>query len=168
MSDDVLARLQALEDEAAIVRRLHRYGHAIDGGDEAAWIDCFTADGVFEGYGRREGGDPLYRLEGRAALAEFVNGHTRRPFAYHVHGLLEPVVELDGDRARCVSYFVVLQHHESEPRVRVLGRYHDELVRDSDGEWRFARRTARIDSALRGLPDLGGGQPADQRQPVAT
>ena len=74
MSDALLARLQALEDEAAIIRRLHAYGHAIDGGDEAAWVDCFTADGIFEGFTRR--GERLYRLQGHTELAAFVNGHT--------------------------------------------------------------------------------------------
>ena len=43
--EDRLARLEA---EAAILRTLHRYGHAIDAGDEAAWVDLFTPDGEFQ------------------------------------------------------------------------------------------------------------------------
>lgn len=164
MSDELHRRLRALEDEAAIVRRLHIYGHAIDAGDEAKWLDCFTADGVFEGTGRRPG-HTMFRVQGREALSEFINGHTRRPYQFHMHGVIEPLVEVDGDRATCTSYFIVLQEHEKEPRVRVFGRYRDQLRRDSDDAWRFAVRRAEIDAMLRGLPALVDGLPAERRQP---
>ena len=47
--DELEARLDtALEAEREIVRTLHRYAHSIDYGDEAAWLDRFTEDGVFD------------------------------------------------------------------------------------------------------------------------
>ena len=45
---DIESRLALLEAESAILKNLYRYGHAIDYGDEEAWVDCFTEDGVFD------------------------------------------------------------------------------------------------------------------------
>jgi 3-phenylpropionate/cinnamic acid dioxygenase small subunit len=47
-SGDLEARIALLEDEQAILKNLYRYGHSIDYGDEEAWVDCFTEDGVFD------------------------------------------------------------------------------------------------------------------------
>src|SRR5262249_35391909 len=41
-------RLDALEAERAILDTLYRYGHTIDYGDEAGWVDCFTTDAVYD------------------------------------------------------------------------------------------------------------------------
>ncbi len=56
--------LRALLDERAVLRTLHEYAHAMDGGDEAAWVDCFTADAVFDVV-EVVGGRRVHREEGR-------------------------------------------------------------------------------------------------------
>ena len=43
--DDLRERLQVLEDERAILQTLHQYGHAMDYGPDAEFIDCFTPRG---------------------------------------------------------------------------------------------------------------------------
>ena len=56
---------------AAIMRALHEYAHAMDYGDEAAWVDVFTEDAVFdvvEVVGSRR----VHREEGKADLAAYV------------------------------------------------------------------------------------------------
>ena len=159
VSDDdlrmVLRRLSALEDERAVLATLHRYGHAIDAGDEAEWVDCFTEDAAFVARGRHSGHTAL-EVYGRAQLRAFIAEHSRRPFAFHLHCIVEPVVVLDGDTATNDCYLFVLMEHEGRPVLRVFGRYHDDLVRCPDGRWRFRRRAATIDSQLRGLPRLVG------------
>jgi hypothetical protein len=154
---DLRARLMRLEDERAIITRLHRYGQSIDAGDEAAWVDCFTEDGSFRSGGRVD--RPTREVNGRDALRAFIARHSRRPERYHQHVLVEPIVVLDGDTASCSSAFMVLMEHKDQPLLRVFGRYDDELVRDTDGAWRFRLRISSIDSMREGLPPLAGGRP---------
>src|SRR3954471_21604999 len=95
-------RLARLEDERAVLRRLYAYGHAIDSGDEAGWVSCFTEDGVFAA--RMETRN-WFRFSGRAELEAFIAAHTRPPDPAHKHLVFQPLIELDGDAATCLSYF---------------------------------------------------------------
>jgi len=154
---DLEQRLRALEDERAILRTLHRYGQAIDYGAEEAWVDCFAEDGVFDIRSRLDHyGSRVVR--GRDELRRFVSRHTRAPELWHKHLVVEPLIELDGDEARCSSYFAVLVEHEQAPLVRVFGRYRDRLVRTGDC-WRFAERIAEVESMRPGLPPFVDGRP---------
>jgi ketosteroid isomerase-like protein len=147
------ARLEALEIERDILRTLYAYGHAIDAGDEDRWVDCFTADGRFSASGR-DRAKLGFDVRGREDLADFVSRHTRRPDVFHQHVVVEPLVEVDGDRATCVSYFLVLMRHERAVHVRAFGRYEDELRREADGVWRLHHRHANIDGAGAELPPI--------------
>jgi ketosteroid isomerase-like protein len=138
-------RLALLEDERDVVRTLHAYGHAVDYGDEAAWVDCFTNEGVFEVRDRRHH-RYSYLVSGRAELEHFISTHSRRPHVWHKHLLGELVIELDGNTANCRSYFFVLQEYEERPIVRVFGRYLDSLERGADGRWRLRERVAEVES----------------------
>ena len=153
---DILTRLKLLEDERAILRNLYRYGHSIDAGEEDEWVDCFTEDGHFFAHGRHTTHTAL-DVTGRPALKAFIAQHTRRPYLFHQHGLIEPLITVDGDRATCVSYLTVLMVHEGSPVQRVFGRYLDELVRSADGRWRFRVREAAIDGQAPGLPPFVDG-----------
>jgi 3-phenylpropionate/cinnamic acid dioxygenase small subunit len=147
-SASVEERLLALEARQAVVERLHRYAHAIDYGDEAAWLDCFVEGAVFD-VRMRLGTRPDVRCEGRAQLAAFIAAHTRPPVAYHKHLLADPVVVLEDDwgRATCHSYFVRVDAGEPRvARVVAMGRYVDRLVRDDDGAWRFQERSAELEN----------------------
>jgi hypothetical protein len=151
------ARLAHLEDERAILRRLHAYGHAIDTGDEAGWVACFTEGGVFAASVEEQ---TWFRVAGRAELEQFIAAHTRPPDPPHKHLLIEPLIQLTGDGATCVSYFAVLMEHSGEPVLRVFGRYCDRLARGEDGVWRFDERVAQIEAMKPGLPPLAWGRSA--------
>ena len=146
--------LQRLMAEAAITRTLHRYGHAIDAGDEATWVDLFTVDGEFQVRGPSGG----YTISGREELAAFASRHSRRPEAFHQHVVTQPVIDVDGIRARCVSRFFVIVMDGERPVVRTFGSYHDELERGDDGQWRFKVRRPEIDAVAPGLPPLANGR----------
>jgi hypothetical protein len=152
------ARLVELEAERAIVGTLHRYAHSIDYGDEESWVDCFTEDGVFDVRSRHAHQLKRY-VQGRAELAAFIATHTRAPELWHKHLLIEPVIQVDGDHATCVSYLAVVMEHDDAPVLRVFGRYRDRLVRGDDGRWRFAERIAEIESMRADLPPFVGGRP---------
>ena len=150
LPEDLISDLARLLDERAVMSTLYRYGHSIDYGLEEDWVGCFTEDGVFDV--RRSGAEAdSHRHEGRAALTEFVSRHTRAPNRYHKHMLVEPVVEISGDRASVHSYFTRLDAaDDGTPFIRAFGRYVDELVREADGVWRFRERIAEVEGFAAG------------------
>jgi len=72
--------------------------------------------------------------------------------------VIEPLIDVDGSNAICISYFAVLMHHDDAPLLRVFGRYHDQLAAEEDGRWRFRERVAEIQSMRPGLPALAWGR----------
>lgn len=150
-ADDVstlLLRLQTLEDERLVLRTLYRYGPGLDYGCESAWLDCFTADGIFEV--RYE--DTTLRMAGHAALRRFAEQHTHAPEYRHKHLVLDPLIEVDGATARAESYFARLDRVDGRPVIRSFGRYLDRLVRCADGAWRFAERMAEVEASRTPAP----------------
>jgi 3-phenylpropionate/cinnamic acid dioxygenase small subunit len=118
---DTLAR-----DRDEIVQLLHRYNHALDGGDSAAFSALFTADAVFS--------MPHEDIVGNAAITEW-----GKHVAGTVHVVANPVVQLDGDRAEVRAYFLTLQGVS----ISSTGTYRDDLTRTPDG-WKFARREVTL------------------------
>lgn len=150
------------EDRAAVLDVLHRYGHALDGGDEAAFLSCFTPDATWEvvvGPAAAGGVARPRRCEGHEELAAFAAAHTRRPDAWHQHLLASPRVDVDVDGGAAVaeSCFVRLDAGPSGPRITAFGRYHDRLVRGDDGRWRLISRVAEVDGAHLDGPASSGG-----------
>jgi hypothetical protein len=146
---ELIKRLAALEVERAILRTLYRYGHSIDYGLEQEWVDCFTADGVFDV--RRRVGGASARYEGRAALAAFIAQHTRAPGKYHKHMLVEPVITVNGNQATVQSYFTRMDAtSDGRPFIRAFGRYLDRMVKGADGVWRFKERVAEVEATGEG------------------
>ncbi|MER6146668.1 nuclear transport factor 2 family protein [Streptomyces hirsutus] len=134
-------------DRLAIYELYARYAQAADLADGAAYADCFTEDGWTDisSFGhtaesfRRRGLDVLDetgKVRGRARLRTIA---TKAPGAPHYHHLTvnAAVTSYEGDRATGSAYFVVLA---PDGRVHQFGRYKDVIVRDTDGQWRFAER----------------------------
>jgi ketosteroid isomerase-like protein len=131
------ARLAVLEDERAILHTLYSYGHGIDYDLEDEFLDCWTADAVLHWPDREP-------IAGHGALTEAFRAHTHAPRVFHKHLIIEPRIEIDGDRATVDCYFARLDDYADGPEIRSFGRYRDVLVRCPDGRWRFTeRRTER-------------------------
>jgi hypothetical protein len=137
LTRDELDEIRLLLEEHRIQRTLDLYGHAIDYGDSDTWVACFTEDGVFEGHPRVEGAR-TFRIAGREALLAFARDHTRPPHAWHKH----------------LSYFVLAAERGGAPVIRMFGRYHDELVLEDDGMWRFEHRLAEVESIAEGMSPM--------------
>ncbi|MBX9459713.1 MAG: nuclear transport factor 2 family protein [Rhizobium sp.] len=153
-------RLERLEAERDILDTLYAYGHCLDAGDEAGWVDCFTAAGRWTSSSPDPGRAPV-DIAGHERLSAFVANHSRRPERFHVHIVVSPRITLgEGLRtAEATSYmFTMMRHDGIAPVLRVFGRYVDQLERGDDGRWRFAWRHAEIDAATPGLPSLVGGR----------
>jgi ketosteroid isomerase-like protein len=133
-------RLDLLEAERAILATMYRYGHALDYGDTEQFLDCFTSDGSWEA-------PRLGHFEGHDRLAHFFAWHTHAPEKYHKHLLIEPRIEVSGDDAAVVSYWVRLDTEEAGPHVTSFGRYRDRLRRCPDGAWRFYARVIEAEGS---------------------
>jgi len=145
--DELTHRLAALEAERGVLAALYQYGHALDYGAEADWVDCFASAAHYEVRERGAGTmDSVRSYDGRDELAAFAAGHTRAPERFHKHLVADPLIAVDGDRAMVTSYFLRLDDVGGERVVYAFGRYHDELVRCADGRWRFAVRIAEVES----------------------
>lgn len=158
--DQFKARLDILEAERDITRTLYRYAHAIDRGEEEAWVDCFTREGRFLVTSPDPQRAPI-DVRGADALLAFAQRHTRPPELYHQHCLIEPIIDIDlaVGQARCVSYmFTFMRWNGTDPVMRTFGRYIDELSRGEDGCWRIVLRHAELDAVRPGLPPLGYGR----------
>ena len=155
MADGVEARISLLEDEREILRTLYTYARAIDEVDEERFVDCFSADGIFDVRG--EGGTVI---RGREELRRFMQHRARVQPSSRTHLTIEPLVTVSGDDAACTSYIAVLRDEDGDPVLGTFGRYLDRLVREADGRWRLAERVAEMEVSrgdLRGLmPSLSG------------
>ena len=149
----LLARVTRLEDERAIIDTLHRYGQAADEGDDRAWSHLFVEDGVFVCLDRGE--NVLLREQGRPALAQWLRNFRANETRITKHCVLAPVVRIDGERALVKSYLTRISENAdpyAPPFLLLMGKYRDEMIKESDGQWRFTQRTALTDAPLRPPP----------------
>ena len=119
-----------------ITNLLYRYAELLDGGDLEGTASLFLHARI-----RLPGGE---QIDGAGLLAvwrQYVKIHADgTPRTRHI--VSNPILDIDeaGGRARCRSYYTVLQAAPGLPlQVIAAGRYHDEFER-VDGQWRFAVR----------------------------
>jgi len=145
--DDLVKRLELLEDERAILQTLYRYGHCIDYGLEQEWVGLFTEDGIYEIRLRHPGS--VIRKEGSQALAQFIAEHTRAPARYHKHLLVEPLITLESNNQATVqSYFLRVDEGEGKLYILAFGRYQDRLVK-YNSRWLFKERICEVEAVSR-------------------
>jgi hypothetical protein len=145
-------RVARLEAERAIIDTLSRYGHSIDYGDEAMWLDCFAPAAKLEL--RLPGPDGARMLStGHAELTAFFAAHTHSPDFWHKHVLVEPIITIDdaAGTASGRSYMMRVDHWHGDRAITAFGRYVDRLVRCDDGGWRISERIVEIESLDPGL-----------------
>ena len=127
----------SLEDRLAIHDLFVRYATALDDGDVATVIDCFTADAVLES-------PVIGRIAGNAAIRAFAERFAaqRGTGVQFRHLVTNIAVEIapGGDRARASAYLLVMISRDGSSRRLPPGRYHCEAVKEASG-WRFSRRT---------------------------
>jgi uncharacterized protein (TIGR02246 family) len=125
-----------LIDRTKIRELTARYGRCFDDGDAEGFAATFVEDGEMA-VGTRP------PTKGREALAEMCR---TVPFAV-LHATVDPIIEIDGDRATQRVTVLVYQKaadRSEKPQLTATGRYEDELVR-TPGGWLFERRTAFLD-----------------------
>lgn len=136
------SELQELRDRAAIEELLRAYGRTIDERDFEAFGALFAEDGEY-------GSGPVTSV-GPEAIAESM----RSVFEANALGFAEPnfhvffneVIAVDGDNARASSMsFYIVPGEDGLPKIALMARYDDELIRVSEG-WKF--RSRRVEGLL--------------------
>ncbi|HEY3696817.1 nuclear transport factor 2 family protein [Phenylobacterium sp.] len=135
--DALEARLQAAEDQLAIIRLLSTYGPAVDSGSSREGAALWTEDGVYDVGGMR-------RAEGHDAIAALYDsqGHRELIFRGSAHLTATPRITVTGDTAEAVGYsFVMLRSHKGWYVWRASANRWT-LTRTPDG-WRIVERYNR-------------------------
>ncbi|MEV0670916.1 nuclear transport factor 2 family protein [Mycobacterium sp. NPDC050441] len=124
-------------DKLEVTELLYRYAELIDAGD-------------FDGVGKLLGRGAFMGVAGASAIAGLFAASTRR-FPEHGntprtrHLVLNPIVDVDGERATSRSTFCVVQKTDTVPlQPIVVGRYADVFARDEHG-WFFTERTVDVE-----------------------
>lgn len=150
MTDDLLTRLQLVEDRLAIYSLLATHPLSADTGDAAFFDAIYTEDATFD---RGEG---LSGASGRDNLLKMANSDAHH--AAIAGGLAHfgnlPRVQIDGDSAVAMSYIAII-HPDTEgapqelPNHGTTGGFRIHRVvanrwelQRADGTWRISRRTA--------------------------
>ena len=145
--ETLLARLEHLETERAIVDTLFAYGSSLDYGDRDRFLECFTPDAEYV-VDMRSDADAGFTFRGHDELGGYFAGHSHAPDAWHKHVTTNPSVTIDGDRASVVSYFLRVDAGAEPGPAFVLasGRYLDDFVRGDDGVWRIRARRCEVEN----------------------
>ncbi|CRK57823.1 hypothetical protein [Alloactinosynnema sp. L-07] len=145
------ARIQLLEDEAAISRLIASYGPLVDSGAAAAVAALWGADGVYDV-------DELV-MHGRDEILAMVESANHQGWIASgcAHFIGPPVVTIAGDDAVAVCHSLMIVKQDKRFVVRRATANHWRLRRTATG-WQVAVRTNRV---LDGRPEspalLGSG-----------
>jgi len=114
---------------------LAAYAQALDDGRTDDIVATFCPDGVCEipGLGTHQGHDAL-----RQAFAQLTPVRPQRHVVVNTH-----VTDWNADQASASSDLIFLLKGTDGWSVQLVGRYHD-VLRQSEGTWRFHRRTAEF------------------------
>jgi hypothetical protein len=130
--------LRILLDERAINAVMNEYCQAMDSGQNDRWMNCFTADALYDV--ALPDGRTFVRLEGEADLRKFIAGYPVVQGNKHIY--VTPLFDVDPDagEASVSAYWFTLSGSAGTAAVSALGRVQDRFVRGADGRWRMKER----------------------------
>jgi ketosteroid isomerase-like protein len=141
--------VQKLEDQDAIWRLFMTYKQYLDQRDFKGYASLFTDDAEWIGN--------LGKVIGPAQIEDLLSKTLEvwdSDLERTHHLVLNPVIDVDGDRATARSTWGYVTRSETDaPVLLMLGTYFDELQRTPDG-WRFSRRLAYSDVPYIDLTDV--------------
>ena len=140
MTDSLDARVRRLEDLLEIQQIFIDYGLALDAGDFDRYASLFAENGTITL-------GPLGKATGRTAIKELMERTMQGRVGGSLHIVSSPQITIDdgGDTAHSqVMWTVVHRDEAGQPRLTMMGRHQDELIREN-GRWKIARRRGLID-----------------------
>jgi 3-phenylpropionate/cinnamic acid dioxygenase small subunit len=123
-----------LEEKDAIRDVLSAYCFYFDNDDFDRWAELFTEEAIFDA--------PLGKLQGRAAIRDFVA--KRVPHPARKHCTLNSLIRVNGTEAKADSYFIVVRASDQGIMISLAGRYEDQFVKQGE-TWRFQVRKIHFD-----------------------
>jgi hypothetical protein len=136
-ANDLEKRIRVLEDIEAIKRLKARYCAICDDNhnpDKIATV--FDQDGIWEG------GD-FGKAQGHKAIRELFEGF-RQLISFSQHNLMNPIIEVDGDRAKGTWYLMgPFTFREKNEAKWLAARYEDDYVK-INGEWKYKHLRAIV------------------------
>lgn len=141
---DFAGRLQVLEDIESIRRLKGLYCHLVDAavaGDLGKWDELmahFVDDAWidFEGFGRHEG---------KEAIGRFYRELVGSAFSYSAHMVANPLIEVDGLRARGSWYVhVPFTLRPKDEAGWLQGKYEEGYVK-VEGQWKWKSIRTKFD-----------------------
>jgi hypothetical protein len=122
-----------------------RYAHFVDGEDDAAWAECFSAEGVLSIPAHR------FRAEGRAALQRFAANYRKATGGLDRHIMSNILIACpedgtDSAAGSCYLQVIVGGSGQRPPTIKTTGTYRDRLPR-TGRRWRFVSRELSVDGA---------------------
>ena len=145
ISEDTHSRLVELEDIEAIRKLKAAYCDACDSdhdGDAVAAL--FVKNGTWQQVGGTKNADDR-KQTGKKEISEFMFGLRAAGFIKRSsHIVANPVIRIDGNRARGSWKFIMLYTHKNGGYYRVIGRYEDQYVKQG-GKWFFQSLTAHVE-----------------------
>ena len=137
-------RVQAAEDQLAIIRLLNSYGPSVDSGSSLEAADLWIEGGAYDVGGgfRSVGHEELRKIWENEGHMGLVNQGVS-------HMTATPRITVDGDIAEAVAYSYVVLKREEDWHVWRAAINHWTLVRTKDG-WKIKERFNRV---LDGAPE---------------
>jgi uncharacterized protein (TIGR02246 family) len=127
-------------DHLAIRDLLDRYTDVINERDWTTLENLFTEHGVWT---HSVNDDVHHVFEGRGTVVAGLSG-----LVESTHMVIQmnhaKAIHVDRDRATARSTIQECSLLPDGTRALLFGTYHDEVVRERDGDWRFARRHIRL------------------------
>lgn len=136
MEKSLAERIDRLEQIEALKQLKYRYCAAVDVNYDAAAIAAmFTEDGVWDGA-------QLGYLSGREAIYQgFLEPNAT--VEWMTHTVLNPIIEIDGDVARC-QWYMWLPKILTDGGKSFQGGVHNDRCRRVDGQWLFESMQVRL------------------------
>ena len=135
--------LEHSNDHIAIRSLLDAYTDAVNRRDWETLERLFVAAGVWD-VGGPEMPAMSFRFEGARSCAQGIGGLVS-PMELCVQSNHAPAIKVSGNHATASSTInEIVIAPGATSRTTIWGMYFDQIVRDSDGEWRFRERKFRF------------------------
>jgi len=136
-SEELQARIAALEDIEAIKKLKAKYAHLVDTRNWQEFANLAIDDAVWD-FG------PLGRYEGKEEIIRFTRDIILATYSFMTHFFHNPIIEVKGEEATGEWYFEVpATHAEKNRAVWIAGKYEEEYVKVG-GEWKFKKVVGKI------------------------
>jgi hypothetical protein len=126
-----VTKLQDIEE----IKKLHaRYCYLIDAGRMEDVAELFTDDAIADWGGLRG------RYEGKEAIKFFFCDRTPKTAAMLRHQVMQPIIEVNGDRARARWYmfgFGTYKLKQGDTPAWTHGKYDNDVIKQ-DGTWKIS------------------------------